>query len=270
MPPSKASSIRSSLEDGPSKAPDATNRSQPRALSLSQQLSGNPQRRISTPTLALEVSSPTSNSLPPRLLAPVQTLPPSVKPSSSLPATPQHSSLNFSQTLSSISKPSPSFVAAHGEFNAPGSVVAGNGNPGCVGQVDGLDGPRGPKNPPALSLDKSIGYLPQGSEAAPGTVGQTNTTQLTDRPSLEDLLRTIAAERLHQMPQKGSNWDRSIRALESMLSAPSETLHQGANLSRSRIESIKLRQSICLCCGQCATHSNDDLWALLCTATARS
>ena len=63
---------------------------------------------------------------------------------------------------------------------------------------------RGPKNPHGLSLDKSNGYFPQGSGAVPGTI--------------DDLLRIIAAERLHQMPQKGSHWDRSIRSLECTFS----------------------------------------------------
>lgn len=84
--------------------------------------------------------------------------------------------------------------------------------------MDVEDGPRGSKNPHGLSLDQSTGYLPK---AVPGTSGQSNMTQFSDRPSLEDLLRAIAAERLHDMPQKGSNWDRSIRALEGKYSVPS-------------------------------------------------
>ena len=106
-------------------------------------------------------------------------------------------------------------MAAHGEFHASTSATGSNDNRGCIGQVDIGDGPRGPKNPHGLSLDKSTGYFPQGSEAVSGTTGQADMIQHSDRSSLDDLLRVIAAERLHQMPQKGSNWDRSIRALES-------------------------------------------------------
>ncbi len=83
--------------------------------------------------------------------------------------------------------------------------------------MDIVDGPRGPRNPHGLSHDNSIGYFPKGFEVMLGTAGQTDTIQSNDPPSFDDLLRMIAAERLHYMPQKGSNWDRSIRALESML-----------------------------------------------------
>ena len=132
---------------------------------------------------------------------------------------------HFSQDSAAFSKPSTSFVAAQGVFQAPSNTTGCNGNLGCVGQVDIDEGPRGSKNPHGLSLDKSTGYFPQGSDFVPGTIRQTDMTQLSDRPSLEDLLRMIAAERLHHMPQKGSNWDRSIRTLESMFLLSSECLY---------------------------------------------
>ena len=131
---------------------------------------------------------------------------------------------HFAQGSATFSKPSTSFVAAQGEFHAPGNTTGCNENLGCVGQVDIDEGPRGSKNPHGLSLDRSTGYFPQGSDFVPGTIGQADMTQLSDRPSLEDFLRMIAAERLHHMPQKGSNRDRSIRALESMFLLSSECL----------------------------------------------
>ena len=114
-----------------------------------------------------------------------------------------------------ISKASPTFTAAHGEFHAQSHAAASDTNPSCVGQVDTGDGPRGPKNPHGLSLDRSIGYFPHESDVVQEVLGQNGQTMLNDHPSLDDLLRMIAANRLHHMPQKGSNWDRSTRTLES-------------------------------------------------------
>ena len=83
--------------------------------------------------------------------------------------------------------------------------------------MDIEDGLRDSRNPHGLTLDKSTGYFPQVPGVVRGSRSQSDTTQLGDRPNLEDLLRILAAERLHHMPQKGSNWDRSIRAIESMV-----------------------------------------------------
>ena len=126
------------------------------------------------------------------------------------PSTPR-----YPQASSAISRPSPSLVAAHGEFNAPNRDQGGNGPHDCAAQVGVEDSLRGSRNPHGLSLDKTAGYFPKSSKGPTEIVRQSNTTPVQDLTSLEDLLRMIATERLHHMPQKGSNWDRSIRALES-------------------------------------------------------
>ena len=128
---------------------------------------------------------------------------------------------HFFQGSSGIPRPSPSLVAAHGQFNAHENITGNGGNRGCVAQMDIEDGLRDSRNPHGLTLDKSKGYFPQVSDVVPGSRSQSDATQLGDRLSFEDLLRLIAAERLHHMPQKGSNWDRLIRALESMVMSPS-------------------------------------------------
>ena len=195
MSASKHSSLRSSADDGPPKSPSTANPVQSRALSLSH------------PAPSHAYSHQTPRPVP--------------KSSASLQSiTPKHhqaldSISSYSHAPSSISKASASLVAAHGEFHGSSNAAGSNDNRGCIGQVDLGDGPRGPRNPHGLSLDKSRGYFPQGSEVLSGTASQVDMTQHYDRSSLDDLLRMIAAERLHQMPQKGSNWDRSIRALES-------------------------------------------------------
>ena len=117
--------------------------------------------------------------------------------------------------MSGVSKASANFTAAHGEFHASGKNTSSGGSGVCVGMaID--DSPRGFKNPHGLSLDKSKGYLSQTSTTASGTAGRMDVMQLSDRPSLDDLLQVTAAERLHHMPQKGSDWDRSIRTLEGV------------------------------------------------------
>ena len=212
--PSRPSSLRSSWDDGPSKPSFATNTRKLRASSQSQTSSANLERRISIPKHASSPHIPqiTPNSPPLGSLATAQAFPLAslqtslVIPRSATSASTQHPSRGFSQTSSNISKPSPSFVAAPGEFLELSTSMGSNANFECIGQVDIDEGPRGSMNPHGLSLDKSTGYFPQGSRAVPGTI--------------EDLLRMIAAERLHQMPQMGSNWDRSIRILESELSNP--------------------------------------------------
>ena len=174
-------------------------------MSVTHLSSSSPVRQVSTNTHASypEVSQAMPDALPPKLSSSAT----GVAIGSGL--TPlQSASLGLSQASSAFSKPSPSFVAAHGEFHAPSNSTESNGNHSCHGQMDIGDAHRGPKNPHGLSLDKSIGYFPQGSGAVPGTI--------------DDLLRIIAAERLHQMPQKGSDWDRSIRSLECTLSVSCE------------------------------------------------
>ena len=199
MSASKHSSLRSSTDDGPTKTPSTANPGQSRALSLSHP----------APSHALSHQIPR----------------PVPKSSASLQyITPKHHQAHdsispYSHAPPGISKVSASLVAAHGEFHGSTNAAGSNDNRGCIGQVDVGDGPRGPRNPHGLSLDKSSGYFPQGSEVLSGTASQVDITQHYDRSSLDDLLRMIAAERLHQMPQKGSNWDRSIRALESTLQA---------------------------------------------------
>ena len=170
-------------------------------MSVTHLSSSNPVRQVS-PTTQLsypEASQTTPGVLPPRL-------------SSSAPGTAvgsglthlQSSSLNLAQVSSALSKPSSTIVAAHAELHAPSNSTGNSGSQSCAGQMNLGDTHRGPKNPHGLSLDKSAGYFPQGSGAVPGTI--------------DDLLRIIAAERLHHMPQKGSNWDRSIRSLECTFS----------------------------------------------------
>ena len=111
-------------------------------------------------------------------------------------------------------------MAAHENFNAHRNITANGGDRGCVAQMDIEDALRDYKNPHGLTLDKSKGYFPQVSDVVPGSRSQSDATQLGDRLSFEDLLKMIVAERLHHMPQKGSNWDRSIRVLESMVMTP--------------------------------------------------
>ena len=203
----KVSSLRSSLDDGPLKSSSTTNAPHnpphPRAMSVTHLSSSNPVRQVSPTTHVSHpaISQATADTLPPRL-------------SSSALGTAvgsglthlQSNSLNLSHVSSALSKPSPTVVAAHGELHAPSNSTGNSGSHSCAGQMNVGDTHRGPKNPHGLSLDKSTGYFPQGSASVPGTI--------------DDLLRIIAAERLHQMPQKGSNWDRSIRALECTLSVP--------------------------------------------------
>ena len=172
-------------------------------MSVTHLSSSNPVRQVSPTTQVShpEVSQATPDVLPPRLS--------SSAPGSAVGSGPTHlqsSALNLSQVSSALSKPSSTVVAAHGEFNAPSNSTGHSGSQSCAGQMNIGDTHRGPKNPHGLSLDKSTGYFPQGSGAVPGTI--------------DDLLRIIAAERLHQMPQRGSNWDRSIRSLECTLFLP--------------------------------------------------
>lgn len=216
MSTSRRSSFRSSIDDGPSKAPSVVDAGKS---------ASSPQRHTSLSTHAstLQGSHATSTNVAPKPLSsarasPFGSLQSSVhSPVPSMQAHPSYP--RFSQASSAVSKASPSFVAAHGEFHPPSNTAGGNKDHGCVAQMVVEASSRGSTNPHGLSLDQSSGYFPK---AVPGTSGQSHTTQLSDRPSLEDLLRAIAAERLHQMPQKGSNWDRSIRALECRFPVPSE------------------------------------------------
>lgn len=218
MSTSRHFSFRSSIEDGPSKASSVVDAGKS---------ASSPQSRTSASTHGSARHAPpaTPIKVPPKLLSSARAVPSGSLQSSvhnSVPSTQAHpSSPRFSQASSAISKASPSLVAAHGEFHPPGSTTVGNKDHGCVAQMDVEAGPRGSKNPHGLSLDQSSGYFPKG---VPGTSGQNHSTQLSDCPSLEDLLRAIAAERLHYMPQKGSNWDRSIRALEGKVPVLSESL----------------------------------------------
>ena len=201
------------MDESPSKAPSLGNPGQSRASSIS--------RPVPTYTYSHEAPQAAANAVPLKSSAATnashfRSLQTSHTPNPTVTNHPQQSSSHFPQSSSGISKASPSFVAAHGEF-LPSSQTAGiSGNRSCVGQLAISDEPRGSKNPHGISLDKSSGYLSQDSDAVSGSSGPATVTQLNDRPSLDDLLRIIAAERLHHMPQKGSNWDRSIRTLESM------------------------------------------------------
>lgn len=212
MPASKSVGLRSSLDDGPSKASSATNPGQPRAMSMS--------RPTPTPVPSHEASQATSRHFSTRVSAPAHAFPSrSSQTSSALPnSIPSHQpSSPFAQASSGVAKPSTSFIAAHGEFHAPGNPAANNEDSGCIGQMESGEDPRGSMEPHGLSLDSCTGYFPQGLELRPGNIGLNDLTQLSDHLSLDDLLRVIAAERIHHMPQKGSNWDRSIRTLESIL-----------------------------------------------------
>ena len=215
MSASRHSSLRSSIDDGPSK---------PTSVGDPGKMTRSPSRHPSNPThpSSLEGLHTTPRSLPSKQLSSAHAIPHgSLRSAVPNPVNSTHvrPSSPRSTKASSISKASPSFVAAHGEFNVLRNSTGGNGNRACVAQMDIHNGRRGSKNPHGLSLGKTTGYFPQGPEIGTGSTRQSQTTKLNDRPSLEDLLRMIAAERLHHMPQKGSNWDRSIRALESMFMA---------------------------------------------------
>ena len=210
----KQISLGSSLDGGP------LDPQQPRNQSFSQPSFPSLHHRLSVPTHASSPGIPRPSQAIP--LEPLQTS--SALPNPVIAAAPPNFSLNFSQASSSISKPSPSFVTAYGESYTAGNLLASNGDRDCVGQMDFEDGPRGPKNPYGVSLDKGTGYFPQGSEATPGTI--------------QGLLRMIAAERLHQMPQKGSNWDRVIRTLESTSPRFQNPSRSAAKQSRFGIENV--------------------------------
>ena len=214
MSTSRRSSLRSSIDDGPSKAssvgdPGKLASNTPRHTSNSAHTSSLPisqatLRRWSPKPLSSEHSTPYSS---------IQSaIPNTMNSTHAHPSSP-----HFFRASSGISRPSPTFVAAHGEFNAHSNTTGSKGNRDCVAQMDIEDGLRESRNPHGLTLDKSTGYFPQIPDVVQGSRKQSDTTQLGDRPSLEDLLRILAAERLHHMPQKGSNWDRSIRAIESMV-----------------------------------------------------
>ena len=211
---SRASSHRSSIDDGPSKAssigdPTKIASHTPHRQSNSAQASPLPSSQATT-------NRRTHKPLSSEHAKPHGSLP-SATPKNMSSAHPHPTSPRSFQVSSGISRPSPSLVAAHGEFKAHSNTTGSQGDRSCVAQMDIQDGLRDSKNPHGLTMDKSKGYFPPNSEVDQGSRRQSHTTQLSDRPSLEDLLRIIAAERLHHMPQKGSNWDRSIRALESMV-----------------------------------------------------
>ena len=241
MSTSRHSSVRSSLDDGPSKGS---------SVITSGSLPAKPQRHTSTSTHASTThgSHTTPTSVPPKPLSPARATPfGSMHHAMQNTITPTHArptSPRFSQASSVISKPSPRFIATHGEFHPTGNTTGSIGSHSCVAQADMEDGIRGSKNPHGLSLDRSAGYFPKSE---PGTPRQSVSNQLNDRLSLEDLLRVIAAERLHHMPQKGSDWDRSIRALESMF-VPLNTLESAYKMYRLRVESVWLRRPIQLHC----------------------
>ena len=208
-----ASNLRSSIDDGSSRTSSVGElakvaRSTPRHTSNHAHAS------------SLPMSQPTLHRRSPRPLSSEHSTPqspmPSAVPNDTISPHAHPNSPQFFQASSGISRPSPSIVAAHGEFKARSNTTGSKGDHGCIAQMGIEDGLRNSKNPHALTLDKSRGYFPRGHDLGQGSRRQSDTTQLGDRPSLEDLLRIIAAERLHHMPQKGSNWDRSTRALESM------------------------------------------------------
>ena len=211
---SRASSHRSSIDDDPSKASFTGDPAK---------VASNTPRHPSTSTHAspLPASQARPNRWPPKQSSSEHATPhgslQSAIPNAMVAGHTHPSSPRFFRPSSGTSKPSASIVAAHGEVNARSNSTGSKGDHGCIAQMDIEDGLRDSKNPHGLTLDRSRGYFPQGPEVVQGSRGQSNTTHLSDRPSLEDLLRIIAAERLHHMPQKGSNWDRSIRALESMV-----------------------------------------------------
>ena len=218
MSTSRASSHRSSIDDGPSKASSVGDPTK---------VATNTPHRQSNSTHASPL--PSSQAIPNRRAhrpwssehaKPHGSLP-STMPNQIVSAHTQATSPPFFRASSGISRPSPSFVAAHGEFKAHGNSTASQGDNDCVAQMDVQDSHRDSKNPHGLTLDKSKGYFPRSSELVQGSRRQSNMTQLSEHPSVEDLLRIIAAERLHHMPQKGSNWDRSFRALESMVTTSS-------------------------------------------------
>ena len=214
MSTSRHSSLRSSVDDGPSKAS---------SIGDTGKVASNGPRHTSNPahTSSLPIAQATLHRWSPKPLSSEHSNPhgslQSAMPSTASSAHPPHPSSHFFQGSSGISRPSPSFVAAHGEFQSHSNTASSKADRGCVAQMDIEDGLRDSRNPHGLTLDKSIGYFPQVSDIVQGSRRQSDTTHFGDRPSLEDLLRIIAAERLHHMPQKGSNWDRSIRALESMV-----------------------------------------------------
>ena len=213
MSTSRRSSLRSSIDDGPSK---------PSSAGDPAKVASNTPRHTSNPahTSSLPVSHATLHRWSPKRLSSEHSTPhgslPSAVPNNMTSAHAYPTSPHFFQASSGTSRPSPSIIAAHGEFKAHSNTTGSKGDHGCVAQMSIEDGLRDSKNPHGLTLDKSRGYYPRGPDAGQGSRRQSNRTQLGDRPSLEDLLRIIAAERLHHMPQKGSNWDRSTRALESM------------------------------------------------------
>ena len=216
MSTSKASSVRtSSIDDGPSKTSSTGD---------TVKVAGNTPRHTSNSAHASSrpVSQTTLNRWAPKPLsaghATQHSSRESITPNTMISEQRTHpSSPRFFQASSGISRPSPTLVAAHGDFYAHSNTTGSKRDHGCVAQMGIQDGLRDSRNPHGLTLDKSKGYLSGGPEAVQGSRRQSDTAQLNDRPSLEDLLRIIAAERLHHMPQKGSDWDRSIRALESMV-----------------------------------------------------